>query len=312
MYLKGHSGDPLRTHRVGRKGETVERPALTVALAVQPDVIQGLADQATMRGRGFLARWLYCMPASMVGRRKTAASPIPAIVSAAYQTNVLSLWNLPGKTLDNKPMAHVLQFATAADQELQAFERWLEPQLADGEDLSFMAGWANKLAGAVARIAAGLHVATASPENPEPLISRETVVDAIAIGRGYLLPHAQSAFGVMGTDETTDNAKALWASICRQVVYVVSASGRFSRRDCHTWNRRRFKTAQDLDPALELLCEHSLIREVLGSGIPGRGRKSPEFQVNPAVLDAAEHAGNRTQRTQLADDDERGDAWEPG
>src|SRR5262249_6873547 len=39
VYLKGHAGDPLRTGRVTRQSEALNHPALSCALAVQPDVI---------------------------------------------------------------------------------------------------------------------------------------------------------------------------------------------------------------------------------------------------------------------------------
>jgi hypothetical protein len=54
VFLKGHSGDPLRTNRITRQGERVDRPALSCALAIQPDVIRGLAEQTSMKGRGFV------------------------------------------------------------------------------------------------------------------------------------------------------------------------------------------------------------------------------------------------------------------
>jgi hypothetical protein len=274
----------------------VDKPALTLALAVQPDVIQGLADQTTMRGRGFLARWLYFMPASRVGHRKTAATAITETVKVNFQQNILTLWGLPGAVEDNKPAAHVLRFSKDADQLLQSFERWLEPQLAEGEELSYLAGWANKLAGAVARLAAVLHMAaTASSQD---CVSEDTVEGAIAIGREYLLPHAKTAFGLMGTDSGLDDAKALWASICKNLSSADSAHsahtpGRFSRREAHNWNRRRFKTADDIDPALRALSEHNLIRPVPGSGLPGRGQSSPQFDVNPTALEAAKREAPR-------------------
>src|SRR5262249_40376170 len=49
VYLKGHAGDTLRIHRISRDDELVVQPALSVALAVQPDVIRGLAEVASMR-----------------------------------------------------------------------------------------------------------------------------------------------------------------------------------------------------------------------------------------------------------------------
>src|SRR5262249_27741798 len=154
VYLKGHAGDDLRIGRIGRDSETVHSPALSVALAVQPDVIRGLAEQASMRGRGFLARFLYAMPTSLVGRRKTAAPAVPRTIAAAYWDGMLTLWRLQGTVDDaGRPAPRLLDFSPGADRALRGFQDWLEPQLADGEPLSFLAGWANKLAGAVARTA---------------------------------------------------------------------------------------------------------------------------------------------------------------
>src|SRR5262249_31050591 len=147
VYLKGHAGDPLRVGRMTRTAEIVDKPALRVALAVQPDVVAGLAEQPTMRGRGFLARWLYALPISMTGRRKVAVAPVPFETSAAYASLIQKLWATTGAADEQgKPAPHWLRFDQWADSALQAFERWLEPQLAEGEPLSYLAGWANKLA----------------------------------------------------------------------------------------------------------------------------------------------------------------------
>jgi replicative DNA helicase len=43
-YLKGHAGDELRVDRKGRSAEYIAQPALTVGLAVQPDVLRKLTD----------------------------------------------------------------------------------------------------------------------------------------------------------------------------------------------------------------------------------------------------------------------------
>src|SRR5262249_4752323 len=136
VYLKGHAGDALRVDRVSRPPDVVERPALSVALAVQPDVIHGLAEQASMRTRGFLARWLYSLPASLGGRRKVAARPVPAEVTRASREALLRLWRLD---LPTEPWR--LAFSPEADVAMRALEEWLEPQLAEGEELSLLAGW---------------------------------------------------------------------------------------------------------------------------------------------------------------------------
>jgi replicative DNA helicase len=77
VFLKGHAGDALRVTRIGRDPTLVDQPALSVAPAVQPDVVAGLAGVSSMRRRGFLARFLYSLPCSLVGRRQVAALAVP-------------------------------------------------------------------------------------------------------------------------------------------------------------------------------------------------------------------------------------------
>lgn len=62
VFLKGHSGDTIRVDRIGRASESIIHPALTMVLAVQPEVLNGLMSNNTFRGRGLTARFLYSMP----------------------------------------------------------------------------------------------------------------------------------------------------------------------------------------------------------------------------------------------------------
>jgi replicative DNA helicase len=84
VYLKGHAGDLLKVDRRGRPPEYVERPCLTIGLAVQPEVLRGLAARPGFGGRGLLARFLYSLPASLVGRRQPGAPPVPQAVADRY------------------------------------------------------------------------------------------------------------------------------------------------------------------------------------------------------------------------------------
>jgi hypothetical protein len=322
VYLKGHAGDDIRVGRISRPGDVVEQPALSLALAVQPDVLRGLADQASMRGRGFLARFLYGVPVSWVGGRTIKPAPVPESTNRQYAACVQALWALPGAVgEDGKAAPHWLNFSPEADQEMERFESWLEPQLKEGEVLSHLAGWANKLAGAVARIAAILHVADAVSKDGarwQPMIGGETVAAAVRFGRDYLLPHAMAAFGVMGADGKTEDARHIWESICRHgesSEYGEYAPLRLSRRDIHQLNRRRFQTAESLDPVLDLLVKEGYLRPVAESGQPGKGHKSPIYEINPlAVVPAQKEAPrtHRTHRTHTGAADARGESSECG
>jgi replicative DNA helicase len=91
VYLKGHAGDLLKVDRRGRPPEYVRRPCLTIGLTVQPEVLQGLASRPGFRGRGLLARFLYSLPESLVGRRQAGAPPVPTPVADRYSLELQAL-----------------------------------------------------------------------------------------------------------------------------------------------------------------------------------------------------------------------------
>ena len=77
VWLKGHSGDMIRVDRKGRPPEYIRKPAMTLGLMIQPEVLKSIAAQPAFRGRGLIARFLYAMPVSQVGYRKTGAAQFP-------------------------------------------------------------------------------------------------------------------------------------------------------------------------------------------------------------------------------------------
>jgi hypothetical protein len=83
-YLKGHAGDPIMVDRVSRAGEIIPRPALTVGLAVQPEVLRNLMARPGFHGRGLLARFLYSVPTPHLGTRDVDAPPLPETIRTNY------------------------------------------------------------------------------------------------------------------------------------------------------------------------------------------------------------------------------------
>jgi replicative DNA helicase len=283
VYLKGHAGDLLKVDRRGRPPEYVERPCLTIGLTVQPEVLRGLASRPGFGGRGLLARFLYSLPASLVGRRQVGAPSVPAAMASRYplelQALAASLTTAPGPTNEEAPAVLVLDQEAA--ELLLAFERDLEPRLAAGSgDLAHLAGWAAKLAGATCRLAGLLHLAEHLRDGWAQPIAADTFAAAIRLA-DYLVEHARAVFDLMGADPRVDDARWLldWVNRTNRT--------QFSRRDAHAAAPRgRFPKATDLEPALRLLEEHGYLRRVdpEPSRDPrGRGRPaSPRFLVNPS------------------------------
>jgi replicative DNA helicase len=285
VYLKGHAGDALRVDRKGRPPEFVDRPALTVGLAVQPEVLRTLRDRPGFRGRGLLARFLYALPASTVGRRKVGAAPVPAEVAARYRVDLQALCRA---LLDEREAAQlqdsdellVLVLDRDAEAALRAFEAEVEPRLdADGGDLGHVADWASKLVGATARITGLLHLAAHLRDGWGNPVTVAQVRAAITLAR-YLVSHALAAFDLMGSDPTLDDARYVLAWIER------NKPPSFTRRELFSaLPRGRFAKVDALDGPLELLEAHGYVRKVDTEPRSGPGRPpSPTYLVNPAVL----------------------------
>ncbi|MHB1006184.1 MAG: YfjI family protein [Chloroflexota bacterium] len=280
VFLKGHAGDTLRVDRVNRPAEYVKAPALTLGLAVQPDVIRGLVAQPSFRGRGLLGRFLYAWPPSPLGSREVGSPAVPETVAAAYRRSIQGLLSItPAIGKDGESTPSTLSMSASARVRLQAFERWIEPQLADAGDLAAIPDWAGKLVGAVARIAGLLHMAAqhAGERSWGTTIDEDTVVGAIRIGE-YLIPHALATFTEMGANADTEAA--------RYVLTWIRKEGRetFTKRDAHYGCRGRLRRAEDVGAALRLLVQHGYIRERPAEAQSGRGRPaSPSFDVCPQI-----------------------------
>ena len=284
VYLKGHAGSTLRVERVGRPAEYVRHPALTLGLAVQPEVVQGLAKRPGFRGRGLVARFLYAIPPSDVGRRVIEAPTMPDVIREAYEQNLSTLLVLAaGEGKDNP---HLLTFSPEARHILNGFCAWIEPQLASFGPLDHMRDWGSKLAGAVARIAGILELALQVPElrrtalsDPWTPISLTIRPDAVqrAVGLGlYLLPHAMAAYAELGADPVVQQARHVLAWLDRTRPEVVS------RRELFRALQRRFEKVTDMDPALDLLIGHGYLRLETPPPPSGSGRPaSQEYRLNP-------------------------------
>ncbi len=275
VFLKGHAGDLLRIDRKGRPPEHIEAPALTLGLAVQPEVLRQIAHMPGFRGRGLLARILYSLPANNVGRRQVGAPSVPEHVQEAYYSNGKALVSSLHEWTDPA----VLVLTPAAAELLLDFERDLEPRLhPDTGDLGHVADWASKLVGAMVRIAGLLHLATHLTDGWGQPVSADTAVSAVRFA-DYYTAHALATFDLMGVDPAVEGARVVldWLARTRPEV--------FTRRDAFSGvSRVQFPKVGDLDPALELLIEHGYIRplDVEPRSGPGR-RPSPPYLVHPSL-----------------------------
>jgi hypothetical protein len=268
LILKAHSGDPCSIHRVGREPQTMQAPCLTIGLTVQPDVINEIGANEHFRGKGLLARFLYCHCKPQVGYRKRQFKPIPQDLIERYQQHMLSLMDLP-------LMTHNLKLSDTAQDLWSEFHNDIEREMRPGGSLEYLPDWGSKLPGAVARIAGILHFAENGIKAVDIPISAGIVGASCVIG-GYFKEHALATFELMQADPRIEAAKKILDYLKRR------NPQRFSGRDVLT-NKNCFKTMEDIMPGLKILVERGYIREVeVGRPVTGRPRATT-YEVNPKI-----------------------------
>ncbi len=276
VYLCGHAGDPIRVDRRGRPPEFVDRPALTIGLAVQPYVLARAARVSDFAGRGLLHRFLFSIPPGTVGYRKTATLPVPEAVRQRYDTSLRAL----AASFDRLAEPATLHLGSDASALLAAWRAEIEPRRRPDADLGHVQGWSSKLDGAVVRIAGLLHLAETFTSGWDTLIQVSTMAAALDIG-AYLIDHALAAFDLMGADPRLEAARRIgrWIVATHQISFTQREAFRALR------GQAMFATVDGLSAGLAALEDHGWVRQLaLERSV---GRPSHRFETNPAIVHSA-------------------------
>lgn len=281
VYLQCHSGSPMRVDRAGRMAH-LDRPALTLALALQPGILQDAGKTKRFRDSGLMARLLYAVPRSRLGSRDVRdRHPLPESMQAEYARQVFAL-------LDDIRLPIGAPAVLAFDDE--ARECWLdlcqyvERELGEGGRFAHMPDWASKLPGAAARIAGLLSLGEHGTSTR--FVRVDAVRRAVALATA-LIPHAAAAFSLMGAGDSETDADLVLAYIRRHRLEAVA------RRELQKSMEGRFRSLERLLKAIEMLQDW----HVLGpeQRTRGAGRPSVYYVVNPRLFvdkDHSSHAGD--------------------
>lgn len=274
VFLQGHAGSPVRVDRAEREAY-LERPAMSFGLALQPGVLADVASGRRFRDSGLLARFLYAIPESNVGKRDVRRRvAIPEAVARAYEHRLFEL--LEGRTLTpEKPK--VIAFTDPAREAWLDFADEIERGQGDGGKFEAITDWTSKLPGAAARVAGLIELADAGLS--AELVSHRSVERAVELCR-LLIQHAHEAFGLLGADSVDGDATAIlkWAKANR--LYS------FKRSECQKAMEGRFRSVDRLIKAAERLAQRDVLREfkTMNRGAP----PSVCYRVNPRCFDKAE------------------------
>ncbi|MGW3518636.1 YfjI family protein [Streptomyces hydrogenans] len=279
IFLKGHAGDMARVNRQAREAQYIETPAITMGLAVQPDVLDAIGQIKGADGRGLLARFLYSKPESLVGYRNLTPELLAPETAGTYAQKLghlaltLAAWT--------EPVA--LTLTPEADAVLLAYQRVTESRLRKDGPLAPIINWASKRDGAVARIAGLLHLATHPEDAWHRPIAAQTMAAATRLG-DYFTAHALDVFNAMKADPAQEAAHTVLTHLTK------TRTATFTKRDLfRAMPRSEFPAMGDLDPALDLLEEHGWLRQQPPPPRTTRGGRppSPRYETHPRVTSAA-------------------------
>lgn len=276
IFLKGYSGEYYSTARIGRQGNTLKHPLITIVLAVQPQVICDIMDNKEFSGRGLLARFLYSIPNSLVGSRKYRTEPVNKALKEDYNNLIKDL--LKTNEMD---FERPIRLSEEADLQSEIYNQQIERRLTD--DLEQIEEWAGKLHGNTMRIASIFHIVKYGWDAVNVPLEAETLAGAIKVGQ-YYLEHSKAAFDMMGLSDPQD---------VKDAKYIISRIEQNDKNDKNDKNDniipkrevlrlcRRFSTAEEMEPGLQVLVERGYIA-IKKEKPAGRGRPSEQIYINPA------------------------------
>lgn len=297
-------GEPIRDDRVGREGTHVPRPALTLGITIQPSVLDTLEAKESFRGEGLLGRFLYGMPDSGIGSRKTGTDvpPLDEEAAEAYRRNLRRLLKTDPKAVDSEGMyvPHTLPLADAAVDVWDAFTREVEEMLGTGGRLEHVRDWGGKLVGHSLRTAVLLHAAQRVGRGEAPWggpVSGKAMRGGVQVGRAAV-GHALRVFDRLEMEQ--DHQLARYVLRRLRDLDQGAPSVRDLHRACQ--GKAELESVEDLRDVLSTLEAHNYIQvqEVRSAG-PGRS-PSPTILLHPhATSDVDRIDGNRTDDASEAD-----------
>ncbi|MDP2954799.1 MAG: DUF3987 domain-containing protein, partial [Longimicrobiales bacterium] len=282
---KAWSSESFTVDRVGRPSLYVRRPTLTLAVLLQPDVLENLPNGRALRAEGLVGRLLWCRPPHGLGVRRTGVD-VPSLDTAAAERYTRALGRLlelrpAGTESDGTPIPHALHLDPKALAVLHAFEAEVERDLGDGGRYASIRDWAGKMVGQSLRLAALLELAGRAGDG-RPLvadISVWAIQGAIRLVRS-LASHALVVLHGLEPDPRT----AALLYLVRRLQELPGGTTESELRD----SARRHPHIEDAEDLAELLDElerRGCVRRVPRPRKPGAGRDpSPELRLHPRLV----------------------------
>ena len=253
LPLKSYSGEYTTINRITREDIALERPLLSICLALQPILFDEFANNKTLRDRGLVARFIFCKPAPMAGFRDAAKkTSLDLDGYSVYEQKLHKFLDTP--QLPDEEIPVIGWESTAAAMMLEYLQQIEDTQKPDGI-MSNEKAYAGKAGGAAVRIAGILHMMWT--ENASLPISRETAYRAICVHKYFFAEKVKDM-------QQAENKEQKQAETVRRRLYsltVQEGKAHIPVRDAYMKMKGCYglRSMQDFDSVLELLCAENII-----------------------------------------------------
>ena len=281
LLLKSWNGESYQSDRATRESVSLKRPYMSVCLAAQPYVFDGLMASPAFRGSGLIARLIYCFPKSQIGDRKYDTTAVPQSVSEIYKLFIYKL--LEAKFEYKSAMEKIITLDDSAYSKFVKFYNEDIEKMLLGE-MSFCRDWGGKYHGLILRLAGILHCAKCALDDLDPAETRadiDTLSSAIDIGE-YYRKQAIYAYGVGDVDPAAVRAEKLLDKLRANYIKEIKQS------ELYMLARGNFlKTSAEIGEALDFLEKHGYIRRIRVPAANDNPKGRTVILSNPLIFDSS-------------------------
>ena len=288
LLLKSFTGDPSPCHRIG-KDIPLARPALALALCVQPAAVAEVLRDAYAKDRGLVPRLCVVSPVSRMGARSLHPDAVPPALLQWWGDTLRRLLDLrwPGRVIltpdgptRHEGPPHLMRLTPDAVAAFDVLRLDLESRIGEGGDLRPVCGFVSKLPGVVARVA----LAFQAMQDPAAEFITGQTMRAACEWAPVLLAHFRAVLGDAAEGDDVKLARRLLAAIKRHALAELSA------RDAHRLlDTGTGLTADDVRQGLDVLLDGEWLRELPAplADLRSNGGRPPSqrYQVNPSALE---------------------------
>ena len=279
LLLKSWNGESYISDRATRDSVSLRRPYMSVCLAAQPYVFDGMMASSAFRGSGLLARFVYCFPNDLTGKRNYDSEPVPRGVSEGYKRLIYALlerkFALPVSRMSEKIIA---LDGVSYGLFVSFCNDYLESELLG--DLAFCADWGGKMHGLLLRIIGLLHGVKCAIDgkNPEDVrVSQATFTDAVAIAL-YYRDQTVHAYSLGDFDAGTLQAERIIAKIKSSGITNIRQNDLYRQCRC-----KLFRNAAEFDEAVNMLEEYGYVRREIVPAANDNNKSAMMVYVNPKI-----------------------------